>query len=276
MLSLLLLSAENVQAAAGKDSPELSDGESPSMSARAAVTSVMDVSLPSSSPKYTFLGTIFDPKILRKLGHVYDAENRAVFLQNFSQIFNGTDGRRNCEQQALMNYNILSKLIDGESILPQSEEFLLAQMLVTSQRHYNPFGLTVKYADNRFALIQSENASLKAKVAALILDDVRMRLDPKYKKDCDSRLIIINDREGAPIDKGFCAVEKVDAFFRGVQRSNALVLLTINKNLVNGEMVTLAGIENKLFKANGSDSFDDVEITESSGKLPCIQISVVS
>lgn len=91
LLSLLLISVSNAHAAS--EGRIFEDG----------VVSVQ---------KKQMLQTFLDPNYTRKstntffarLETLFNPEKKSLLLQNFSKIFDGADGNRDCEQQALMNY----------------------------------------------------------------------------------------------------------------------------------------------------------------------------
>ncbi len=276
VLSLFLLSASNIHAAAAEFHPEpLSDDVSPSTGVKVAVTSPSMVSV--TPPKHP-LSNIYAGKTLRKLTNLLDAEKRALFLQNFSQIFDGADGNRDCEQQALMNYRIIESFIRTGKISEEDKSFLEVQMVITPTRCHNSLGFLVSFApDNGFSLEPMQSAELKSRVANKILADVISRLDPDHQAGYEARLVETTDRFGKKTGlKGFCQVERADAFIRGVKQSKIPLLLTLTQTVVEGDMVTLYGAENILCGIDEKGDFVRIGIPADSDSIPCIQISAVS
>lgn len=61
---------------------------------------------------------------------VREITNSPKFLTNFPQVLDGTDGNRDCEQQAILNYRIIYKILHTENLSDEEGKFLLKVCLL--------------------------------------------------------------------------------------------------------------------------------------------------
>ncbi len=216
---------------------------------------------------------------ITKYDEIHRITKTPDFLEHFPQLIDGSDGNRDCEQQALLIYHIICKVVNKKDLTSKEVDFLLKVMLITPKRELNKFGHLVKFKDNGFVgcgMNGDYKNLLQTKVAEEILEDVKERLDQEHKEDCKKRLILGKDySEESTGLKRFSAVENMTAFLRGVKDKKIPLLLTITKTEINDDGVKLSGIDNILFQHNG-EKFILLNKNDITLNLPCIQIMAVS
>ncbi len=200
-----------------------------------------------------------------------------VFLEHFPQLIDGTDGNRDCEQQAILLYDIICKVRNKTDLTSKEEDFLLKEMLITPKRKLNKFGHLVNMSNNGFigcGMKVEYKKDLQKQVANEILEYVKERVAPEHREGCENRLIFSKNYEGESTNlQRFSTVENMTAFLRGVKDKKIPILLTITKTEINDDGVKLAGIDNILFRHNGEKFI----LSDENGlHLPCIQIAAVS
>lgn len=265
LLSLLLISVSNAHAAS---EGRIFEDDVVSVQKKQMLQTFLDANYTRKSTNTFFarLETLFNP------------EKKSLLLQNFSKIFDGADGNRDCEQQALMNYRIIKQFRQAEILSMEDKIFLIKQMLITPSRRHNSFGFLVDFEnDNGFSLSVDTSLRLKSMVAGEILGDTFTRLDLVCKDGYEEHLIETKNRFGVFTgQKGFCQAERVDIFLKDVKKNRMPLLLTIAKTIVEKDAVTLAGIDNILFSIDEDGNFKAIRALDGLDNELCIQISAVT